>query len=58
MNWASDFLIAKQGMNRVGELIEQKKYREAHDLLIDIQQAEYKLRHYVAGKLADASSSL
>ena len=51
MNYASDYIIAKQGLNKLYDLLEQKKYREARALLDDIEQAEYRLKSYVASKL-------
>jgi hypothetical protein len=48
MNWAADGLAAQQGLRKAFELIEAKKYREAQNLLYDVQDAEYRLRAMVA----------
>ena len=51
MTYATDYLIAKQGLNKLYDLMEQKQWREARELLDDIEQAEYRLKHYVASRL-------
>jgi hypothetical protein len=47
-NWAGDQLFASRALRVAAELIEQKKYREALDLLYDADQAQFRLRAAVS----------
>jgi hypothetical protein len=56
MNWAADMIFATRGLNTATQLLNDKKWREAMDLLHDIQQAEYRLRAMISKMLVEADS--
>jgi hypothetical protein len=56
MNWAADMIFSTQGLNSATQLLNEKKWREAMDLLHDIQQAEYRLRAMVSKMLVEAEA--
>lgn len=47
INWAAPAIFAKQGLNKVEQLLNDKKYYEALELLHRIAEAEDTLRAMV-----------